>query len=441
MSREDLAVTPVVAIVGAPNVGKSTLFNRLLGRRQAIVADEPGVTRDRLMADCDLLGRQITLVDTGGVVEGASDDLTRRVRTETLKAVEAADVILFLVDARAGVTAADEQVAALLRASTRPVILVGNKIDSARQEGFEFELYRLGLGDVLPISAEEGRGLAELVDALLARLPDAEPSQVLPGVPIAILGRPNVGKSSLFNRITRLERSVVSEQAGTTRDPVDATFEHGGTLYRIVDTAGIRRRTTGADGVEWLSILKARQAVARSEIVIAIVDAVAGIEHQDRALLGLLVDGRKPSVLAINKIDRLEALGLREGERIETLRQGLRFNSFVPAVPVSATTGRGVRLLLDTVARVREQSLRRFPTAELNRALQAVLEEKHPPSDGGKDVRFHYITQAPGSPPRFVVFGNSRRLEASYRRFLASRLRFRLGLDCCPVSLVFRKSN
>jgi len=432
---------PVIAIIGAPNVGKSTLFNRLLGRRQAIVADEAGVTRDRLMADCDLLGRQVTLVDTGGVVEDAADDLTRLVRREALKAVEAADVILFLVDARAGLTVADEQVAALLRASGRPVILVGNKIDSRGQEGYEFELYRLGLGDVLPVSAEEGRGLDDLVDALVARLPEEQPESGAPGVPLAILGRPNVGKSSLFNRIVRLERSVVSEMPGTTRDPVDATFEHDGTLFRIVDTAGIRRRTTGAGGVEWVSILKARQAVARSEIVIAIVDAVAGIEHQDRALLGLLVDGRKPAVLAINKIDLLEAKGERVAERIETLREGLRFSRFVPAVPVSAKMGRGVRLLLETVAHVREQSQRRFPTPELNRVLQAVLEEKHPPSDGGKDVRFHYITQAPGTPPRFLVFGNGRRVDATYRRFLVSRLREHLGLDSCPVTLLFRRSN
>ena len=441
MAGSALLRLPVIAIVGAPNVGKSTLFNRLLGRRQAIVADEAGVTRDRLMADCDLAGRRVTLVDTGGIVQDAEDDLGRRVLGEAIKAVEAADAILFLVDARAGVTAADEQVAALLRSSGRPVILVGNKIDSRSQEGFEFELYRLGLGEVLPVSAEEGRGLGELVDALVARLPELRPETPAPGVPLAILGRPNVGKSSLFNRIVRLERSVVSEQPGTTRDPVDATFEHGGTLYRIVDTAGIRRRTTGADGVEWVSILKARQAVAQSEIVIAIVDVVAGIGHQDRALLGHLVDGRKPAVLAFNKVDLLEAGRKSVDERIQDLRDGLRFSGSVPAVPVSAKTGRGVGLLLETVAKVREQSGRRFATPELNRVLKAVLEEKHPPSDGGRDVRLNYITQAAGSPPRFVVFGNGRRLQAAYRRFLASRIRAHLGLDCCPVTLLFRRSN
>jgi GTP-binding protein len=427
--------------VGAPNVGKSTLFNRLLGRRQAIVADQPGVTRDRLMADCELLGRPLTLVDTGGVVEDAPDDLTRRVRQEAIKAVEAADLILFLVDARAGLTVADEQVASLLRGSGRPVILVGNKIDSRAQEGFELELHRLGLGEVLAVSAEQGRGLDDLVDAVASRLPPVRPEAPAPGVPMALLGRPNVGKSALFNRIVRLDRSVVSERPGTTRDPVDATFEHDGILYRIVDTAGIRRRTTGAGSVEWLSILKARQAVARSEIAIAIVDAASGAGHQDRALLGHLMDGRKPTVLAINKIDLVEDAGRRLDERIEAIRGALRFSRFVPAVPVSAKTGRGIASLLDTATRLRSQSRRRFPTPELNRALRAILEERHPPSDGGKDVRLHYITQAPGAPPRFVVFGNGRRVAAAYRRFLESRLRARLGLDSCPLSLRFRKSD
>src|SRR6267142_797876 len=264
---------PVVAIVGAPNVGKSTLFNRLLGRRQAIVADFPGVTRDRLTADTEILGRQVTLVDTGGVVAGATDDLTRRVGDEALKAVEIADVILFMIDARAGLTTADEHVGRILRTSGRSIVPVANKIDSRGQEGFEFELYRLGLGEVVPVSAEQGNGIAELLEAIVAALPAEGDVAPQPGVALAIIGRPNVGKSSLFNRILEEERSVVSEFPGTTRDPVDATFTRDGVLYRIVDTAGIRRRLGGADTIEWVSVLKARQALERAELVIALLDA------------------------------------------------------------------------------------------------------------------------------------------------------------------------
>jgi GTP-binding protein len=432
---------PIVAIVGAPNVGKSTLFNRLLGRRQAIVADEPGVTRDRLTAEAEIGARSVTVVDTGGVSQGETDDLTRRVREESLKAAEMADVILFMIDGRAGVTAADEHVARLLRKSARRVIPVANKIDSRSQEGLEFELYRLGFEEVLPLSAEEGRGLIELVERIEALLPEERHEPDAPGIGVAIVGRPNVGKSSLFNRLVRDERSVVSERPGTTRDPVDATFTTGETLYRVVDTAGIRRRITGADNLEWVSVLKARQALERAAVAIGLVDAALGIEHQDRALLGLILEARKPAVLGINKIDLVA--GGAEGRRrlLEELREGLRFAPHVPMVPLSAKTGEGVGTLLGTLELLREESARRFPTPELNRALEAILAERQPPSDQGHAVRMHYISQAPGSPPRFVVFGNGRRIAADYRRFMEHRLRARLGLAHAPITLLFRRRS
>jgi GTP-binding protein len=430
---------PVVAIVGAPNVGKSTLFNRLLGRRQAIVADFPGVTRDRLTADTDILGRMITLVDTGGVVAGATDDLTRRVGEEALKAVEIADVILFMIDARTGLTTADEHVGRILRISGRPIVPVANKIDSRGQEGFEFELYRLGLGEVVPVSAEQGNGIAELLEAIVARLPAEGETTPQPGVALAIVGRPNVGKSSLFNRILQEERSVVSEIAGTTRDPVDATFTREGVLYRIVDTAGIRRRLGGADTIEWVSVLKARQALERAELVIALLDATREIEHQDRALMGLVIASRRPAVVAMNKVDLLDAKTGPINARIEALREEFKFSAWVPVVPISALTGSGIAALLTMVARVHAECGRRFSTPELNRALEAIVKAKHPPADGGRDVRFHYITQAAGAPPRFLVFGNGRRVPESYRRYMEHRLRERLGLEVSPITLVFRR--
>jgi GTP-binding protein len=430
---------PVVAIVGAPNVGKSTLFNRLLGRRHSIVADLPGVTRDRLTADAEILGRDVTLVDTGGVVDRAADDLTRRVGEEALKAVETADVIIFLIDARAGLTAPDEHVGRILRSSGRPIVPVANKIDSQSQQGLEFELYRLGLGEVVPVSAEQGTGIAELLEAIVARLPEPGETPPQPGVALAIIGRPNVGKSSLFNRILKSERSVVSEMPGTTRDPVDATFTREGVLYRIVDTAGIRRRLGGADAIEWVSVLKARQALERAELVIALVDATREMEHQDRALMGLVIASRRPAVVAMNKIDLLDPKDRPVSERMEALREDLKFSAWVPVVPISARTGTGVDTLLGTVARVHAESGRRFATSELNRALEAIVKAKHPPADGGRDVRFHYITQAAGSPPRFLVFGNGRKVTESYRRYMEHRLRERLGLDLSPITLVFRR--
>ena len=430
---------PIVAIVGAPNVGKSTLFNRLLGRRQSIVADEPGVTRDRLTAEAEVGARSVTLVDTGGVVAGDRDDLARRVRHEALKAAEMADLILFVIDGRAGLTAADEHVASLLRVSGRPVIPVANKIDSRSQEGFEFELYRMGFDDVLPLSAEEGRGLVELVERIEALLPPEEHAAEDRGVAVAIVGRPNVGKSSLFNRLLRDERSVVSERPGTTRDPVDATFTHGGTLYRVVDTAGIRRRLGGADSLEWVSVLKARQALERASVAIGLVDAVLGIEHQDRALLGLILETRRPAVLGVNKVDLVEGGEAAVHKRLESLREGLRFSPHVPLVPLSAKTGRGIGTLLNTLESLREESGRRFTTPVLNRALESILAERHPPSDNGRAVTLHYITQAPGGPPRFIVFGNGRRIAPEYRRFVEHRLRDRLGLAHAPITLLFRR--
>ena len=429
---------PVVAIVGAPNVGKSTLFNRLLGRRQSIVADSPGVTRDRLMAEAELDNRRLTLVDTGGVVEGPKDQLTTRVREEALKAVEAADLIVFVIDARVGVTASDEHVGGLLRSSGRPVIAVANKVDSRGQEGLEFDMYRLGLGEVVAISAEQGRGIDDLSERIVAALPERAPMEEPPGTALAIIGRPNVGKSSLFNRIVRAERSVVSETPGTTRDPVDATFEHDGVLFRIVDTAGIRRRVGGAESIEWVSALKARQAIERAEFVIAIVDALEGIGHQDRALMGLVLESHRPVILAVNKIDLVEGGAAAIEERLRSARDELRFSAWVPALPVSARTGRGVAALLAAVARVREQTRRRFPTADLNRALESIVAERHPPSDRGREVRFHYVSQAPGAPPCFIVFGNGRRVDPSYRRFMEQGLRRRLDLPESPITLLFR---
>ncbi len=432
---------PVVAIVGAPNVGKSTLFNRILGRRRAIVGDQPGVTRDRNMATCDLHGLAVTLIDTGGVVLGETDDLTRRVKAEALKAVEEADLILFVLDARAGLTGTEREVASILRRSGKPILVVGNKVDAASLEGSEFDLYQLGLGEILAVSAEQGRGFDELVDRIREIVPSIEQTPAPRAVPIAILGRPNVGKSSLFNRIVRKERALVSAAPGTTRDPVEDTFAYGGVSYRIVDTAGIRRRAGRGEEVERISVMKAREAIRQAEITIALIDAADGIGHQDLALLGLLGEGRSPALLAVNKVDLLPERGEPLKRKLEEIRAAVRFSPYVPLVGISALTGAGLDELMVALDTLRQEIHRRFSTADLNRALAAVVEEKQPPADRGRAVRFYYLTQVGEAPPRLLVFSNGRKVDAAYRRFMEGRLRARLGLIGAPLALSFRRSR
>lgn len=430
---------PVVAIVGAPNAGKSTLFNRLIGRRRSIVSEQPGVTRDRLMERCDLFGLPILLVDTGGVVPGATDVMTAGVREEAMKAVHEAELILFVLDARAGLTAIDLEVAGILRSSGRPVIPVANKIDAAGLEDLALEAYRLGLGDVVGISAEQGRDIDALVDRIRAAVPAPVEEPETPGVPLALVGRPNVGKSSLFNRLVRADRSLVTPVAGTTRDPVDATFESHGTTYRIVDTAGIRRKARTGEDIEWVSVLKARRAVEEAEVVIALVDAVAGVGHQDMAILGLVSKRHRPAVVAVNKIDLLTGPAADLEERLEAIRSGLTFAPYVPVLGVSALTGKGTGRLLDALAQVRRESGRRTTTPELNRILEAIVREKQPPSDGGREVRFYYMTQTGTSPPRFVIFSNGRQVGDAYRRYMEGRMRRHLDMRATPIVLSFRQ--
>lgn len=430
---------PVVAIVGAPNAGKSTLFNRLIGKRKAIVDEMPGVTRDRITSEAEFDGRRLILVDTGGVVPGETDNLTRRVRDEALKAVAGADLILFVIDARAGLTAIDLEVAGLLRSSGRRILPVANKIDAASVEGLELDLYRLGLGEVIPLSAEQARGLDLLVDRVNELLPKSEVVEDASAIPLALIGRPNVGKSSLFNHMVSEERSLVDPQPGTTRDPVDAIFTVRETRYRIIDTAGIRRRARTGGAVEWVSVVKARQALDEAEIAILLSDVSEEISHQDLALLGLVGERRTPAILALNKIDLLPDRGPALRDRIEAMREAMRFASHVPVVPISALTGDGVSSLLERLEDLRDQIHRQFSTAQLNRALNSIVNEKHPPSDRGRPVRLFYMTQAGTAPPRFFLFSNGGRVGVAYRRFLVSRLRDHLDLGLSPLALRIRR--
>ena len=436
---------PRVAIVGRPNVGKSSLFNRLLRRREAIVLDRPGVTRDRLERDGRLATRRVVLMDTGGIVPGSEDDLYKQVSRQAVAALDGADVIALVVDARAGVTPLDEQVAEILRRATVPVVLVVNKVDGEAQEALVHDAWRLGLGEPIPVSAETGRGVeefAELVESLLAPLPEGEttsPADDEEGLPdpreelcVAVVGRPNVGKSSLVNRLAGEERVTVSPVPGTTRDAVDVLLRRDGHRIRLVDTAGIRRRAKVEARDESVGILMTRRRLARSHVAIFVVDAVQGITSGDVAIAGEILETGRPMVLALNKWDLVGDPETRVGELDSELERRLAFAPKIPRVTVSATSGQRAFKLLDLA---REQALaatRRIPTSELNRFLERSLAELL--AGGGSTTKMLYITQTGTLPPRFAIFCREpEQVDPAVRRYLESRIREEFDLGPIPV--------
>ncbi len=434
---------PLVAIVGAPNVGKSRLFNRLTGKR-SIVHDRPGVTRDRVEGTCEWTGRQFRLMDTGGWIPGDRDELTRGVERQVLKGIGQSALLLFLVDGRRGLTPLDEALAALFRRSGRPTLLVVNKVDSQAHEGRVAEFFSLGFPDPVAISAEEGRDLGLLMDRILALLPEFSPApgaarrSSRPTMNLAILGRPNVGKSTLFNLLAGEDRALVSTVAGTTRDPVDAEFRHLGRQYRIVDTAGLRRKfRTGGEEVEAQSVERALSAMKQADLVLVLLDAREPATHQDLAVIGACQKVRRPLIVAVNKTDLLAARE-RDHRLLESrIRARLTFAAEAPVVPLSALRRQGVRDLLKILDLMAGETVRQIPTPSLNRALEAALKHRTPP---GKDriPRLYYVTQTGASPPSFVVFTNGVHVDPSYRRYLSRHLSRSLGFRFVPVSLRFR---
>ena len=451
---------PILALVGRPNVGKSTLFNRLAGRRQAIVEDVPGVTRDRNYADVEWDGRALTVVDTGGFEPDTRDALLARVRRQAQLAVDEAQAIVLVVDGRQGLTALDRSVADLLRRAGKPLFVAVNKVDSARteEEAPLADFYELGFGEVHAVSAEHGRGVGELMDAVVEklRLPRApapaeegeaggEPAEVSEAarptgdVRLAVVGRPNVGKSTFVNALLGEERFVVSEAPGTTRDAIDARIAHAGRSFVVTDTAGIRRKRSIAQKVEAFSVVRAMKAIDDAEVVACLLDAAeAGVE-QDARLLGLVAEKGKALVVVVNKWDLAEREGATEGWYRSELLKRLPFVSFAPMVFVSAKEGRGVRRVLDRAARLVEQYRARFPTHQLNELLSALQEEHPAPLAKGRPVKLYYVAQVAYAPPTFVVQCN--RPEAigdAYRRFVENRFREAFGLEI-PMRLVFRE--
>lgn len=434
----------LVAIVGRPNVGKSTLFNRLVGRRVAIVEDVPGVTRDRNYAAVSWDDRAFTLVDTGGLEARPESALAASMCDQARQAVEQADLILFVVDAHQGLMPDDREIARDLRRGGKKVLLVVNKVDGPRWEAEAVEFLSAGLETVLHISAEHGLGINELCDALRERLPPAEPDsdEAVEEVRVAVLGRPNVGKSSLVNRLLGEERLVVSELAGTTRDTIDTVVEVAGRRYRLVDTAGIRRKSRVEHGVELWSVLKAIRAIDRAQVCVLLVDAAEGFTDQDARILGLILKGGRGAVLCLNKWDAVEKHHKTFDETAADIRRHLGAYGHVPILSLSALTGQRVARLFPTVEKVFSEWQRRVPTAEVNRFLEEAVRTLPPPVAGRKRARLYYMTQVNSGPPVFAVFTSyPEGIGTGYQRYLVHRLRDAFGFAGVPVTIRYRQRS
>ena len=442
------SAVPVVAVVGRPNVGKSTLVNRILGSRQAVVEDTPGVTRDRVAYDAIWNGRAFTLVDTGGwdpSVEGTArgqepqgePSLAARVAAQARVAVELADAVLFVVDATVGVTDADATVAAVLRRSGKPVVVAANKVDDAKAEPDVALLWSLGLGEPAPVSALHGRGSGDLLDLLLDALPDAPKETEAEGGPrrVALLGRPNVGKSSLLNKLAGHQRALVDPVAGTTRDPVDELIELGGTTWRFVDTAGIRRRFRENQGADYYAALRTAGALDRAEVAVVLIDASEPLTEQDLRIVSMVIEAGRALVIAYNKWDLVDEERQRYLER-EIDRQ-LHTARWAPRVNISASTGRHVERLVPALEKALAGWETRVPTGRLNAWLTGLVAATPPPVRGGRQPKILFATQAGIRPPHFVLF-TSGFLEAAYRRFVERRLREEFGFEGSPVQVSVR---
>jgi GTP-binding protein len=436
---------PTVAIVGRPNVGKSTLFNRLVGKKLALVDDQPGVTRDRREGGAKLLGLEFRLFDTAGYEDEDPHTLPGRMRAQTQAAVRDADVALFLIDAREGVTPLDSEIARWLRAGQTPVVVVANKAESRAAEAGILDAYRLGLGDPVPLSAEHGEGVVDLFEALRPLVESEDVEEAAEGeesgapLKLAIVGRPNAGKSTLVNQMLGEERLITGPEAGITRDAITLDWEWQGRPVRIVDTAGLRKRAKITEKLEKLSSADARRAMEHAEVVILLLDATRGLEAQDLRIAELVIEEGRALIIAVNKWDVAEnASSLFNGIKA-ALEEGLAQIKNIPVLTVSAKTGKGIDQLLGAAFDLREQWSRRIATGELNRWFEAAVEANPPPAPGGKRIKLRYITQVKSRPPSFVVFGTRvDQLPESYRRYLLNSMRRELGLGPVPLRLTMR---
>jgi len=433
---------PIVAIVGRPNVGKSTLFNRLAGKALAIVHDAPGVTRDRNYTDTNIGGREITLIDTGGFDPTTDDPMGQGIARHAEAAIAEADVVICVLDGVVSPTQPDRDAVKLLRRSEKPVIYVANKIDGQAKEWLLAELYELGISDIIGISALHGRHTGHLEAAITESLPalkDAELDEEEDGevLRLAFIGRPNAGKSSLFNRLTGQERSLVDNRPGTTRDPVDSLVTYKGRKYLIVDTAGVRRKSKVEQGVESQSVLRSIRVIQRAHVVVLMADITGGIAEQDARLLGLAAERGRAIVVGLNKVDLIHQREIKKAK--EDAAHELHFATWTPIIPLSAHTGHGVAQVMAEVVDAAEKMQKRVTTSEINQFFERVVAEHPPPTRAGKAPRIYYLTQTNVNPPTFVAFCSSPdHIAESYRRFIINRIRKTFGYDAVPLRLYFR---
>ncbi len=433
---------PLIAVVGRPNVGKSTLFNRIVGKRLSIVEDTPGVTRDRIYAKGEWRGKDFRIVDTGGIEPGSADGMLSAMRRQAQLAIESADVIIFVTDIKSGLTAADRDVAEMLRRSGRPVVLCVNKCDSTGYDPPEiYEFYGLGVGEPIAVSSVHGHGVADLLDECFSRVSfDDETDSQPDAVSVAITGRPNVGKSSLVNLLSGEERVIVSSKAGTTRDATDTLVETPQGRFVLIDTAGIRRHSKVEDSIERYSVLRSQMAVDRADVCVVMLDATQGIAEQDTKIAGYAHEQGKPTVLAVNKWDAIEKNDKTMSEFTKKLESEFSFMPYAPHCFISAKTGLRVDKLLSQAVYADRQAAVRIPTGRLNEMLAYATARVQPPSDKGRRLRIFYMTQVSVKPPTFVVFVNDQDLfHFSYQRYLENQIRETFGLDGTPLRMTVRQ--
>ncbi len=434
---------PIVAVVGRPNVGKSTLFNRIVGRRLAIVDDQPGVTRDRNFAPADWAGRHFVIVDTGGVIEESDRPMDRLVREQAQAAIDEADVLVLVTDGKDGLHPLDQKVAEMLRSSGKPVVLAVNKMDNLPREMGHHEFWELGLGDPHPVSSGSGRGSGDLLDEIVARLPEADEEPDDPTrIRVAVVGKPNVGKSSLVNRLFGEERVVVSDQAGTTRDPVDTSMTYHGRTLVFVDTAGLRRQSRVKENLEYYSYIRTERVVREADVCLMLLDAQEGLSHQDLRIMEAAWQAGAGLVVLVNKWDLVEKDERTADQLTKEMRARAPFLQWVPFLFASALTGQRVRKALDMVIEVEEQRQRRIDTSEVNEVLGRLVGRQPPPHARGRPVKLRYATQVDVAPPVFVVFGNlPKDVPAHYQRYLHNGFRNAWGFLGSPLRIFMRESS
>ena len=435
---------PLIAIVGRPNVGKSMLFNKIIGRRLSIVEDTPGVTRDRIYGESEWVGRRFRLVDTGGIEPNTDSQILSFMREQAQIAIDNADVIIFVTDIKTGLTASDQEVASMLQRSRKPIVLAVNKMDSVGAVDPDFyEFYNLGLGDPVAVSAVHGHGTGDLLDECIKYFPpetdEEDDSDV---VQVAIIGKPNVGKSSLTNRILGEERVIVSNVAGTTRDAIDSYFENQYGKYNFIDTGGMRKKSKVDDNIEKYSVLRATMAIERSDVCLILIDAQEGVTEQDTKVAGLAHDAGKACIIVVNKWDLIEKDGKTMDRMREDIRRDLSYMPYAPILFISALTGQRVGRLFELINYVNDQAAMRITTGTLNSVLADAQTRVQPPTDKGRRLKIYYMTQVGVKPPHFVIFCNDKKLfHFSYQRYLENQLRSVFGLEGTPIVLTIRQKG